>query len=150
MPPRASSSASCTATRALFGEPVSVRIASASLLRAASGDHSARVWNASTGECLHVLAGHTDEVGSAAFSPDGLLAVTTSRDKTARVWNATSGACVHELRGHTDGVLFAAFSPDGKLIATAGLDPTARLWDAATGKPVAELKGHGKGINGIA
>ena len=42
----------------------------------ASADHTARVWNASTGQPLFKLEGHTDDVHQAAFSRDGQRIVT--------------------------------------------------------------------------
>jgi WD40 repeat protein len=66
------------------------------------------------------LRGHTSDVNSAAFSPDGKHIVTASDDETARLWDAESGKPIGEpLRGHEGWVLSAAFSPDGKRIATA-------------------------------
>ena len=44
-----------------------------------------------TGEPLATLEGHTAEVTSASFSPDGSRIVSSSRDRTVRVWNANSG-----------------------------------------------------------
>jgi WD40 repeat protein len=46
-----------------------------------------------------VLKGHTDQVWSAAFSPDGKRAVTASYDKSARLWDANTGkeAAVHRV-----------------------------------------------------
>ena len=46
----------------------------------ASGDNTAKVWDVATGEEVHTLAGHTDWVTSAVFSPDGKLVVTASWD----------------------------------------------------------------------
>jgi WD40 repeat protein len=51
------------------------------------GDVSARIWDAETGKELKTLYGHTGEVESVAFSPDGKRVVTGSRDKTARIWD---------------------------------------------------------------
>ena len=34
-------------------------------------DKTARLWNVNTGRLLHTLTGHTNEVLSVAFSPDG-------------------------------------------------------------------------------
>jgi WD40 repeat protein len=52
----------------------------------ASGDKTARIWDAITGKSIATLAGHTDAVRSAIFSPDGSRVVTSSDDKAARIW----------------------------------------------------------------
>jgi WD40 repeat protein len=51
----------------------------------ASGDQTARVWDAATGKEMAVLRGHEGFVRAAAFSPDGSSVVTASRDQTARI-----------------------------------------------------------------
>ena len=45
----------------------------------ASGDKTARVWNAATGKAIAVVSGHDSPVNSAAFSPDGARVVTASK-----------------------------------------------------------------------
>ncbi|MCZ6655022.1 MAG: hypothetical protein O7D91_18595, partial [Planctomycetota bacterium] len=50
-----------------------------------------------------VLAGHTDHVWHAEFSPDGSRIVTASRDGTARLWDL-EGKPLAVLAGHTDTV----------------------------------------------
>ena len=57
----------------------------------ASGDQTARVWEAASGKEVGQPLRHEDVVTSAAFSPDGKWVVTASWDKTARVWEAASG-----------------------------------------------------------
>jgi tetratricopeptide (TPR) repeat protein len=100
-----------------------------------SGDdgrgHTARVWDATTGQAIgEPLRGHEDVVSSAAFSPDGKRIVTASADETVRLWDAATGKPIAEpLRGHDDVMQSAAFSPDGKRIVTASRDGTARLWE---------------------
>jgi WD40 repeat protein len=76
------------------------------------------------------LEGHSGDINSVTFSPDGRFVVTASADGTARVWDAATGATRGELRGHTKSVNSASFSPDGKFIVTASDDATVRLWDA--------------------
>ncbi|BCH23519.1 hypothetical protein MesoLjLb_33040 [Mesorhizobium sp. L-8-3] len=116
--------------------------ADGSRILTASSDHTARVWDAATGEQLMLLKGHEDRVSSAAFSPDGTRVVTASNDRTARVWDAITGDQVALLKGHEDRVLSAAFSPDGRRVVTAADDKTPRVWDAATGAQLAVMKGH--------
>jgi WD40 repeat protein/serine/threonine protein kinase len=77
------------------------------------------------------VTGHTSEVASVAFSPDGLTLATGSRDGTTRLWNLRSARPQQTalLRGHL-AVSAVAFAPDGKTLATGGgyADGTLRFW----------------------
>jgi WD40 repeat protein/serine/threonine protein kinase len=113
----------------------------------ASGDKTAKVWDAASGKLLASLVGHLDTVRSARFSPDGKRIVTASKDKTAKVWDAASGKLLASLVGHTGSVNSAWFSSDGNRIITASGDKTAKVWDAANGKLLASLEGHTDWLN---
>jgi hypothetical protein len=54
----------------------------------ASGDGTARIWDAATAKEIAILRGHDAPVTSAAFNPDGSRIVTASFDRTARIWDA--------------------------------------------------------------
>ena len=103
---------------------------------------TAHVWETRTGKELATLAGHKENINSAAFSPDGSRVITASTDSTARIWEARTGKTVFELTGHTGSLYNAMFSPNGELALTASLDKTARVWNAATGQRIATLSGH--------
>ncbi len=74
-----------------------------------------------------MLAGHTDGLYGAEYSPDGSRIVTTSDDGTARLWDS-AGNEIAVLAGHTDTVYGAEYSPDGSRILTTSVDGTARLF----------------------
>ena len=105
-----------------------------------SDDHTARVWDVTTGQQLLVLR-HKGDVYDATFNQDGSRIVTSSQDKTARIWDSRTGALLWSLE-HQDRVWRSRFSPDGRLVATGCEDHTAQLWDAATGDPVGEPLRH--------
>ncbi|KIM53042.1 hypothetical protein SCLCIDRAFT_1223218 [Scleroderma citrinum Foug A] len=59
-----------------------------------------------------VLQGHTLQVNSVAFSPDGRYIVSGSEDRTIQLWDAQTGGQVgNPLQGHTDcnGLVFFFF-----------------------------------------
>jgi WD40 repeat protein len=94
------------------------------------------------------LSGHTDDLTSACFSPDGKKIVSGSKDKTIRVWEVATQHC-RRFRGHTGEVTAVAFSPDGRHIASASSDHTVRLWGAESGRSLC-FKGHGHTVSSVA
>ena len=108
----------------------------------ASRDGTAKIWNASTGECTQTLCGHSGTVNSAVFSHDGSSVLTASEDATAKIWNASTGECTRTLSGHSGAVMSAVFSGDGSSVLTASHDRTAKIWSASTGECTQTLSGH--------
>jgi hypothetical protein len=64
-------------------------------------DGTAKIRDATSGQELLTLSGHSDEVMNLAFSPDGTRLATASHDSTAKIWDTVSGEELLTLAGHT-------------------------------------------------
>jgi WD40 repeat protein len=113
------------------------------LVLTASGDGTAKLWNAKSGAALRTLDPHAGAIHCALFSPDGRFILTGSSDGTVKVWDAVTGAETRAFRGHSGAVHAAAFSPDGRFALTAGADGTVRLAETDAGRSLATLVSFG-------
>jgi WD40 repeat protein/serine/threonine protein kinase len=105
-----------------------------------SGD--LKLWDATTGQEVLTLKGHSDAVFSVAFAPDGRRLASASRDRTVKIWDMATAQTILTLRGHADAVWGVAFSRDGTRLATASADRSVKVWDARTGLEIHALWGH--------
>ena len=51
----------------------------------ASGDSTARIWDAASGSCTSTVAGHQGGLPGITFSPDRAQRATSSSDQSARI-----------------------------------------------------------------
>ena len=119
-------------------------------LASGSADRTVKVWDVSTGKCLHTLAGHTNWVMSVAFSPDGAYLASGSADHTIKLWEVATGKCLHTLAEHARGVWSIAFSPTGDSLVSGSVDRTVKVWDPETGECQHTLSGHEHGVWSVA
>ena len=103
-----------------------------------------------TAQLKATLEGHTDNVWSVAFSPDGQMLASGSWDQTVRVWDVETEQLLHALTGHTHHVTSVAFSPDGQTLASGSWDGTIRLWNPHTAKSKRTLTEHRDGVTSVA
>ena len=101
-------------------------------------DPTIRLWHVPTGEKQFTLtghaknpnSGHTSDVYSVAFSPDGTLLASGGIDGL-RLWNPNTGRTLVTLTANTSSVSVVAFSSDGKTLAS-GEFGAVFLWDVDT------------------
>ena len=100
-------------------------------IASASGDQTAQVWDATTGDHLNIYSRHSDSVYAVSWSPDESRIVSASYDKTVQIWDATFGDPIYTYRGHSSWVWTASWSPNGRRIASGGGDSTVQVWNSA-------------------
>ncbi|GAA4229666.1 hypothetical protein GCM10022254_22620 [Actinomadura meridiana] len=97
-----------------------------------------------------VLSGHTDEVNSVVFSPDGRTLATGSLDGNVRLWDVAAERSVAVLDDYPDAVEAVAYSPDGKLLAAGGAGGTVQFWDTGSRRGAGALKRDAHQIRALA
>jgi WD40 repeat protein/DNA-binding SARP family transcriptional activator len=86
------------------------------------------IWNATTGQLVASLAGHTGAVSDLTFSPDGSILATASEDGTIRLWDPRSGEQQLVLHGTIGAVSAVSFNRDGSQLASVGVEGVVRIW----------------------
>jgi sugar lactone lactonase YvrE len=98
----------------------------------ASRDKKIRLFDL-TGKLLRTFEGHTQDVNTADFSPDGRYIVTAGWDTTVRRWALDGNQIGAPFEDNSGAVNTADFSPGGHRVVTGSMDGIVRLWDLQTG-----------------
>lgn len=88
---------------------------------------------------LVIQTGHSKEINSLAFSPDGRLLVSGS-DK-GKLWDPHTGAELRTLVGPGNNFRQVIFGPNGKTLISIADGNTIFIWDVVTGQQQRTLSG---------
>ena len=97
----------------------------------------------------HTMQGHTAEVLSLDFSPDGNLIASGSIDNTMRIWDVREARLLRTMHGHPFPILTLRFSPNGSFIITGSTDSIGRVWRVSNGNLIGKLEGHAGWLNSL-
>ncbi len=107
----------------------------------------------------HLLEGHTRDVLSVIFSPDGKTILSASQDGTVKIWDVATASLTRTVAMWSDfsyevgeqkrdaEVWSIAFSSDGKQLAAGAYDGKIRLWNPTEGSQKSILQGHTRQIS---
>ncbi|MBB15063.1 hypothetical protein CMK22_07305 [Candidatus Poribacteria bacterium] len=90
-------------------------------------DNTVRLWSVDEKKEIVALTGHTSDVSSVAFSPDGRVIASGSRE--LKVWSIAGRAEIATLKLDNNYIHSLAFSPDGSLIVTGTNNGEVLIWD---------------------
>ncbi|MBS1987627.1 WD40 repeat domain-containing protein [Candidatus Dependentiae bacterium] len=111
----------------------------------ASNDHTLKIWNGSTYECIQTLTGHTDAVTGVACLKNGLL-ISSSNDCSIKLWNPVTHECLTTLMNNADAVTSVIPLKNGNFASVSNniitKYHTIKIWNTQTGEPIKTLEGH--------
>jgi WD40 repeat protein len=88
-----------------------------------------KLWNATTGERVATLCGHTGAVSAVVFCPGGLLLASAGFDATVRLWDVPEGTLRDTLTADAGFLTSLAVSPDGGTLAAGTDRPRIAIWE---------------------
>jgi WD40 repeat protein len=121
------------------------------LVASGSTDRTAKIWDPTTGRCLHTF-NHPDWVTSVIFSPDSTLLACASFSQTIHIWDTRTHNLISSFETLSRGIRYYHFSlglsPNGDRLVSLRepLHPGEKisvrleLWEIATGKCLTSME----------
>ncbi len=95
---------------------------------------------------LVVPVGHTSNINTTVYSPDGKLVLSYGSDPQFYLWDPRAGKLVHVFSENNSGrIIFARFSPDGRFVISQSTDTkngNTVIWNILDGKIVYRSAGY--------
>ncbi|KZC09287.1 WD repeat-containing protein 37, partial [Dufourea novaeangliae] len=108
----------------------------------ASWDRTADLYDVETGEIIHTLCGHDQELSHVSTHHTQRLCVTSSKDSTFRLWDFREPIhSVSVFQAHTETVTSAVFTREDKIVSGSD-DRTVKVWELRNIRsPLATIRG---------
>jgi WD40 repeat protein len=107
---------------------------------------TARIWNAKTGQLLHVLDSFDGYFTAVSFSADSRVVVTGSSQGLIETWDVSTGQNIFSFLAHSEEVNSVSFSPDNRYILSGSSDKTVVISEAKNGRVVKKLSDFEDGV----
>jgi len=107
------------------------------LLASGSWDHSIRLWDVATLQCVERLHGNPSEVWAVAFTADAQGIISGAKDGTVRLWRTNAAPKEKLYEGKWTPI---KFSKDGQVLATIEDQSKFVLLNLRTGEPNDQLQ----------
>jgi len=87
------------------------------------GNNNIKIWSVEDGSCIKNLKGHSDDIFSICFSPDGKYLASRSDDNSIKIWSVEDGSCMKTFNiSDSYSVRSVKFIFNGKYLASIILD----------------------------
>jgi WD40 repeat protein len=104
-------------------------------------DGTVRTWDAESGNPLHVLNDHDNEVFAVSVSGEGRFIASTDYDGVILL-HTKDGELTRRMAGFPGWAADVAISPDSKRVAAWAMDGAIWIWDVGSGGLLRKLEGE--------
>ena len=111
-------------------------------------DFAIRLWDVESGREVRRFEGHTGQVFSLVFAPDGRRFLSTSNDGTVRLWDLASGKQLKRVDALPAFIRSLALFPDGRRFVVGGTRDV-QIWDLESGQKLQHWRDHAEIAYGV-
>jgi len=117
------------------------------LIASCSDDKTIKLWDQSTGSCVHTFNEAKGFGYHLEFHPSGSCLGVGTSDGKIKVFDIRAMKLQQLYATHEAAVTQVSFHPSGNYLVSCSQDETVRLHNLLTVKPICTLQGHDKPVN---